>query len=443
MHPVKAASARARRLLVPLTTVVMTATLMSGCGTFQNDSDDSARADKLVYWSMWERGEPQSDVLQAAIDDFEEEEGIEVDVQWAGREVSKKVQTGANTGDVPDLVDDAVEQLLAGAGAGVYRGLDSVYERTIPGEDQTVAEVVPSAYVEPYRNDDGELIVVPHSVTSTSLWYDANRFPDVASSPPQTWEEFTALVEQMKANGETPFAADGTIPDYNAYWIAQLVERTLGPGWLNAAAKDKTGQAFAEPKFLEAAQRLEALVSAGTFMEGYQGSKLPAQEEAWAAGDASFLLMGSWAPLGKEEVAREGAQWRTFPVPLPEGGVNTIEANLLGFGVPSDAKNAEAAEKFIAFFMNADRLAGISTEANQLTPREDIDPPADLADVAAMLAQADSAHRYLDGVPSEASQWWSGVFLPLDDQLFFGEITAEEFVERLSQESAEYWKNNE
>ena len=423
---------------VGIVALALTGLLVSGCGAFQNDSGGEADADTLTYWSMWERGEPQSDVLQAAIDEFEEEEGITVEVQWAGREVGKRVNAAANTGDVPDLTDDAVEQLLAGANAGVYRGLGSVYDRTIPGEDVTVGEVVPESYVEPYENEDGEPIVVPHSVTSTSVWYDGDKLPEVAADPPQTWEEFTTLVADMDAEGQVPFAADGTIPDYNAYWLAQLVERTMGPGWLNEAAKDTTGKSFQDPKFLAAAEMLEDLVSSGYFMKGYQGSKLPAQEQAWAEGDANFLIMGSWAPLGKEDIAREGAEWRTFPLPLPEGAWSRPWTPALG--MPANWP-PEAAEEFVSF-MNKDRLGGISTEANQLTPREDVEAPTDLKDVARMLAEAQSAHRYLDGVPAEVPQWWSGVFLPLDDQLFFGDLSAQEFVDKLTADSADYWSDN-
>lgn len=422
---------------------LITATAMfSGCSVFQNNSGEVGGEASLVFWSMWEKGEPQSKVLQAAIDDFEKTERIDVTVQWAGREVSTRVQTAANTGDVPDLTDDAVEVLLSGASADVYRGLASVYEREIPGEDQTVADVIPEAYIEPYRNADGEPIVVPHSVTTTSIWYDGGKLPEVAAAPPQTWDEFIVAMSAMKADGQWPLALDGTIPDYNAYWIAEMTLRQLGPDWLNEAARDETGEAFKDPQFLATAERLQTLVDSGYFMEGYQGSKLPAQEQSWAAGNANFLMMGSWAPLGKEEVAREGALWRTFPAPLADGGVNSVEANLLGFGIPSAAKNPENAEKFIAFFMQRDQLGSISSEANQLTPRVDVEPPADLADVAHMLESADSAHRYLDGVPSDLPDWWNGVFLPADDKLVFGDITAAEFVDLLAAESANYWKNN-
>lgn len=431
-----------RRAAATGVALITASALLSGCSIFQSDSGGGGGEDSLVFWSMWEKGEPQSEVLQAAIDEFEEAEGIDVTVQWAGREVSTRVQTAANTGDVPDLTDDTVEVLLSGAGADVYRGLDSVYEREIPDEGQTVADVIPEDYIDPYRNADGEPIIVPHSVTTTSIWYDGDKLPEVAAAPPQTWDEFLTIMGEMKADGQSPLALDGTIPDYNAYWLAEMTLRQLGPDWLNEAARDETGEAFKDPQFLATAERVQTLVDSGYFMEGYQGSKLPAQEQSWAAGDANFIMMGSWAPLGKEEVAREGAVWRTFPAPIADDGVNSVEANLLGFGIPSAAKNPENAEKFIAFFMQRDQLGGISSDANQLTPRADIEPPADLADVADMLESADSAHRYLDGIPSDLPDWWNGVFLPADDKLVFGEVTAAEFVDLLAAESANYWKNN-
>lgn len=428
-----------RTVRLALAALVST-TALSGCGVFTNSDEDSE--DTLTYWSMWQRGEPQSEVLQAAIDEFEEETGISVDVQWAGREVGQRVRAASNTGDVPDLTDNAVEELLSGSRADVYSGLDSVYERSIPGEDATVAEVIPAHYLDPYQTPDGEPVVAPYTVTTTSLWYDATRLPEIAADPPQTWDEFLETLRQLEADGQTPFAADGTIPDYNAYWLYQLVERQFGPGWFLEAAEDKTGESWSDPTFLEVAKRLETLVSEGYFMEGYQGSKLPAGQQKWAEGEAAFLLMGSWAPADTRDVAPDDAQFRTFAMPMPEGGVNTVEANLIGFGIPSDADNREAAEEFIAFFMNRDRISGISTDAGNLTPRADVEAPPALVDVEAILSGADSTHRYLDGVPTTVEQWYKGVFLPLDDQLFFGKIDAEEFVERLRTESADFWENN-
>lgn len=430
---------RLRRLVVVPAVLALT---LSGCGAFSGSSDDDGGSgDTLTYWSMWQRGEPQSRVLQRAIDAFEDEAGVTVDVQWAGREVGKKVRAAANSDRVPDLTDNTAEELLAGSEADLYAGLSDVYAERIPGEDQTVGDVIPETYVAPYEVD-GEPIIAPYEVLSMAVWYDGAKLPDVAANPPRTWDEFVALMRRMKADGETPIAADGTIPDYNAYWLYQLVERQLGADWLRRAALDRTGRSWSDPKFLAAARRLEEIVRSGFFMDGYQGSKLPAGEQSWAEGDANFLLMGSWAPSATAAAARDGIEYRSFPMPMVDGGVGTEELSLIGFGIPSRGDNAELAGRFIAFFMQRRFLTGIAEEADNLTPRADVEAPAPLADLKVQLEEATEANRYLDGVPATAEQFHKGVFLPLDDKLFFGDITAEQFVEQLQEQSADFWKRN-
>lgn len=430
-----------RRLAVVPVAVVAIA--LGGCGAFSGGDDaDDGGGDTLTYWSMWQRGEPQSRVLQSAIDAFEQETGATVDVQWAGREVGKKVRAAANSDRVPDLTDNTAEELLAGSQADLYAGLSDVYAQRIPGEDETVGDVIPETYVAPYELASGEPIIAPYEVLSMAIWYDGDKLPEVAASPPRTWDEFVELMREMKADGQTPIAADGTIPDYNAYWLYQLVERQLGADWLREAALDRTGRAWADPKFLAAAKRLEEIVDAGFFMDGYQGSKLPAGEQSWAGGDANFLLMGSWAPSSTARAARDGIEYRSFPMPTVDGGVATEELSLIGFGIPSRGDDAELAARFIAFFLNRRWLTQISQEADNLTPRADVEAPAPLADLKAQLESATEANRYLDGVPATAEQFHKGVFLPLDDKLFFGEITAEQFVEQLQQQSADFWKRN-
>ncbi len=430
-----------RRLVVVPAVLALT---LSGCGAFSGSGDDDGGTggETLTYWSMWQRGEPQSRVLQSAIDAFEEESGARVDVQWAGREVGKKVRAAANSDRVPDLTDNSAEELLAGSAADLYSGLSDVYAERIPGEDVTVGEVIPETYVAPYEVASGEPIIAPYEVLSMAIWYDGAKLPEVAANPPRTWDEFVALLRRMKADGQTPIAADGTIPDYNAYWLYQLVERHLGPGWLRRAALDRTGRSWADPKFLAAAKRLEEIVGAGYFMDGYEGSKLPAGEQSWAKGDANFLMMGSWAPSATAPAARDGIVYRSFPMPAVEDSVATEELSLIGFGIPTRGDNPELAARFIAFFMNRRWLSRIASEADNLTPRADVAAPEPLADLKVQLEEAEEANRYLDGLPATAEQFHKGVFLPLDDKLFFGDITAEQFVEQLQKQSADFWKRN-
>src|SRR5699024_12457721 len=74
------------------------ALILAGC----SGGDSEEGSGTVTYWSQWEQNEPQAEVLQDAIDDFTDETGIEVKVEWQGRQVMQKVQPLLRSGDVPD-----------------------------------------------------------------------------------------------------------------------------------------------------------------------------------------------------------------------------------------------------------------------------------------------------------------------------------------------------
>src|SRR5699024_7853178 len=66
-------------LAAGVTAAAMTLAACSGPGSGDEPSEE------FTYWSMWKEGEPQQKVMAQAIEDFEAETGITVDVQWQGR----------------------------------------------------------------------------------------------------------------------------------------------------------------------------------------------------------------------------------------------------------------------------------------------------------------------------------------------------------------------
>ena len=79
-----------KKMISALLCAAMVSTMLAGCGGSGGGSDDGGKTDdggskggdKLVYWSMWEATEPQGQAIQAAIDAYTEESGVEVDVQF-------------------------------------------------------------------------------------------------------------------------------------------------------------------------------------------------------------------------------------------------------------------------------------------------------------------------------------------------------------------------
>ncbi len=428
------------------TVALALATALGGCTAIQRATggNQASDASAFTYWSMWSEGEPQQQVLKKAIDEFTAETGVTVNVEWVGRDNIKKVSPTLNTAVSPvDLIDAAqrnVKSVLVSTGAAMP--LNDVLDTQIPGESGTVRSVVPSSYVDMVTKD-GNTWMVPYQVITSAFWYNGATHPDLAAKTPETWDELIAWLDKTKAAGKTPIAQDGDIANFNLYYYAELAVRNAGAKKLHEAAGDKTGEAFKSPEFLNAAKQVEQLVKGGYFAEGYSSSKWPAMQQKWAQGEAALIYNGTWIPHETHASAIDGFQYRAFPMPQAKaGGDMSQEVSFIGFGIPAKASKSDAAKRFIAYFMNKERISRVSSIASNLTPRSDVEMPADLADVKRLIDDAPAIHGQFDGIIDDYGDWTTKILIPLVNQLAFGTLTAEEFSAKLPQASADYWRTN-
>ena len=390
----------------------------------------------IRYFSMWNEGEPQQEVLQGIIDSFEADTGVEVDVLWGGREILTSVRAALSAGEAVDLVDLDAEPLYGAlVVTGETQSLAATLGRTIPGESNTVADVIPSAFLDVYAVD-GEPHLIPYEVISSGIHYDGSRLAELGIEPPETWDEFIAA---SLAAGEDAVQADGLINFYNAYWLYWLMVRHGGPGAFYEAAADPTGEAWRSAPMRAAVADLVELVESGALADGYDGSNYPLAQQEWAAGSGTFMVNGTWLASETSSYAKPGFEYRLLSFPTVDGGYESAELYQIGWVVPDAAAAPSAAQDFIAYALNRDRLAGIADVAKNLTPRTDIAVPAEIQDAADIFAAEPPVHRIYDGVQGDFPDYWVTVFLPLDDQLFFGQISGDEFIDRIAAATADHW----
>lgn len=423
-----------------VTALGLTVTLgltLSACGS---DDAGGAAADEFTYWSMWQENEPQGKVLAEAIEMFEQDTGITVNVEWQGRDNITKLLAALRTDDVPDLVDQQYFTINnAIVGNDQFTDLAGVYDREIPDEGQTVRDALGDKYDMFTTTEDGAQFLVPYEVIGYSVWYNAQAMPDVAESPPATWDDFAALLAESKAAGRSPIALDGDIAGYAEYWTATALVRALGTGGFHELVSDEEAGGWDTPEVREALTAIGELAEQEYFIPGYDSSKFPAIQTKWAEGEADFLFMGSWAPTETGEFAAPEFEYRSFNFPT-FGGDDSLPASVIGFAIPKPADQSEAAEEFIAYFLNKDRLSKISTDADNLTPRSDIDVPEQLADVNELL-QTKTLSKITDGVIGDFSDFDTKVFQPLNLELMTGKISADEFIDQITTAQQDYWAN--
>jgi len=433
-----------KRILCLVLAVCLITALSVGCAQDGGSGDGG----KLVYVTFWNEGEPACDYLYEVIAAFEEETGISVDFTPAGRDLLSKVRSDVLMGNPPDLIDQDFSELNAALMGDevLVQPLNDLLDGPGPDGEARFRDIFADGDLELFAHGN-DIYYVPYVKVTSGFFYDKTLFNSVGVTAPSTWDEFIAMGETLKSNGIPPLAQDGTTGLYNAYFYYWATARVLGGGKFYAAAHDPTGATWSDPGYLKAAELVFELSKGGRnfFQEGYEGSAWPAAQSDWALGKSGAILCGSWIPVETSPLVADDWDYGYFPFPTVPGGVGTltdVEAYLMGYCVLKDAENAENAKAFIRFAMQkvwADRYVELS---DNMSGRKDVAAPAVLNDVTPFLTNATSAHKIYDGVMSDLPGWWANVFYPINNNLLWGVITPEEFIEQITQGTIDYWAGN-
>lgn len=402
----------------------------------------------IEYVAMWNVGEPEALFLQDMFDKFTEETGVEVKVSWVGRDNLNKLRTRFLSGDEPDLIDQGFSELGAlFRGEVLLQDIDDLFVQKVHGEDNIVEDVLDKKISAMYRID-GKRYYFPLKLVTSGFFYDKKIFKKYGLTIPNTWSEFIENGIKMKNQNFPPLALDGTIAFYNAYYYYWAMQRIMGDGAFYAAAQDKTGNLWTtNKKYLEVAKLVSSLSKKESdfFQKGYAGSSWPAAQSDWAVNRSGSILVGSWIASETKSQQNAGFDIGYYPFPLVNGGVGRVqdmEILPFGFAIPKNAKNPDDAKNFLLYLMKEENQKKFVDMTDNFAPRIGIKYPDLLKDLEPYMKNA-NYHLVFDGVQQDFPEWVSIVFYPLDDKLIAGDISPEDFIQQLSENSKNYWDNKQ
>ncbi len=407
----------------------------------------STEKQEVVYWSLWNEGEPQADVLKQYMADYTAAHpNVTFNVTWAGREVLTKLQTALSAGQKVDLVDHEGPALRGGLTVkGLTLPLDKYLKQNAYDESVPFESIFVPGTLKLLAAEDGSIQFIPYEIITTALLYDQRNFEKYKLTKPTTWDEFIALLQSVKDQGGQPLTQDAGVDFYNAMWYYTLVERFLGPGQLIKAATDKTGAMWDDPAFLKAAQMERDLWDKGFFPDGAEGFVWPAGQQMLANGEAFMEICGTWLPNELKTATDPEFKWGSFMIPnVPDGKgkQSDVEAYLLGWVIMKDAPHADAAADFIKFSMTKANAQKIPDTAVNLSARKDTTPPEALADAWNDFTNATAWFLPYDGINANYADYYKNTFLKIHDQMFLRKITPEEFVAQIKAATVEWWKTH-
>lgn len=401
----------------------------------------------LVYWSMWNETEGQALVIQDAIDSFEAANpGINIEAVWNGRQNQTLVRTAMAGGTVIDIVDQDADQIAGGLmREGWALPLNDYLAQPAEDHEEALSDVFLPGTLDMFALE-GNIYQIPYIYNTVQFWYDKRVFDESGVAVPTTWDELIAACSTLNDAGYAPIAAEGNEPGYAAFYLTEILARTKGPGWLQSAAADATGESWRDPAVLDAAQKTRQLWDSGCVPPETLGYVWPQGQQTLAFGTAGMELVGSWLPVELQNATDPDFQWGGFSFPNIEGGAGStsdVYALLLAFMINKDTEHPDEAFSFLRHIMSDEvqqqftdnSLVGVTNKYIQWSPI--------IGDAYTAASNATSTYGDVDGVASLYSEYLNTVLYPTYVSLWQGQVTPDDFVEQMATLSAEYWASRQ
>jgi len=230
-------------------------------------------------------------------DQYEAAGGTWIDNAIAGNDAQLAASISSIIGGTPPTATHfntgkPFEELVS---AGLLRDVEAI------ATEEHWRDVLPQAIVDAI-SADGKIMAVPVNLqTENWLWYSKEVFEKSGvAEVPQTWPEFFAAADKIRAAGYVPMAHGS-----NSFWDRFLFQKVLvsvaGPELYLKVLADRDPAALQDPKVVEAFETLGKL--RGYVDAGSAGRLWNDATNMVITNKAGFQIMGDWA---KGEFAAAG-----------------------------------------------------------------------------------------------------------------------------------------
>jgi len=332
-------------------------------------------------------------------------------------EIEQKFLT-ASVGNVPPDVFEYFGSVPQWSTRGALMPLDEFMER----DNFDREKIFGSLWEE--MQWDGKTFAIPVGTANEAFFWNKEHFREAGldpDRPPQTWqelEEYALKLTKQNADGEIVQA--GFIP---GYWSASPTPLFLvwqiqnGATFLSEDGKTVT---------LATEENIEAIEWQKELFEKLGDEKLVRMRASFGYGSQHGFLSGKVSMIQNkstfpDDISKfaDGLEYSVAPFPVPKGGKKATLSGPLWIGIPSGAKNPEAAWDYIKFYTSEatqERWAQYAADNNLA----DFFP----ANIEAATSPEQLARPHMDTF-TESMQWaHTSNVVPMAHTVFWREMTS-------------------
>ena len=326
------------------------ALVLSGCSGSENASSDGKKVIKFMH--LWPEGSSKKhhDIVENIITDFEKEhKDVKVEVEVLSNEQYKdKMKVLSASGELPDVgMTWSAGYLEPYANGGKFATLDDLLEGDL--KDSFV-----SGTTEAYQVD-GKTYGLPLELNIASVYYNKAIFKENGVEAPKTYDELIKVVKTLDKKGVEPIALGNKDKWTGSLWYMYLADRIGGTKALNSAI-DRSGS-FEDPALVAAAEKVQELVDANAFVDGFNGLSDEEAKSMFMNEQAAMYLIATWDLPNyttNEDVPqefRDSVGFFDFPSVDGKGDMNSyVGGPGVGLFVSESSDVKEEAKEFVSFF---------------------------------------------------------------------------------------------
>lgn len=427
-----------KKILSALLCAAMVGTMLAGCGSKNSGGGKDGGGKKLVYWAMWSEGEPQAEVIKEAVAKYTEDTGVEVDLQFKGRNGQREgLEPALQAKQQIDLFDEDVNRVNGSWGAYLMDLEELAKDYEAEHGSEVLLKIARNA-------GEGTLKSIPYQPSIFGFFYNKALFAKAGiESAPTTWEEFDAACDKLVKAGITPITADDA---YDTSFMGYHLARYIGQDGVKALvndpkAKDADSVNWDDERVLKAAKDIEGFAKKGYFSKTIGSNVYPdGQNKEFAPGKAAIVICGSWLPNEVKKMVAEDFEWGYFNYPAVEGGTDGVSANNIAnqvLAINKDSKMSKEAFELITYITTGEFDKKMSEQALCIpTDKANADAwPAELADVKPAFESTDTFYDWAVGAENNADL--TTTLKESTMKLMAGTMSAEEFVSTCAKTAGE------
>ncbi|AST91053.1 hypothetical protein BC6307_07050 [Sutcliffiella cohnii] len=342
--------------------LLMFALILTGCSNSSSSKDSGKTVLKILH--KWPQPE-YAPYFEEVVEEFEKQNpDIKIQMEAIADEpIKDKLRIILGGNEVPDIMfswsgEFARKFVRAGAALDLTPYLE---------EDTAWKDSFIPASLQPFSSDDKNY-GIPLRFNGKFFVYNKEIFEKYNLQEPQTWDQFTTLLDTLKQGGETPLILGNESPWAAIHYLTGLNQKMISQDVRMKDYNPRSGE-FTDPGYVKAMEMFADLNKNGYLMENVNSSSHDMAVQYFFAGKGAMIYVELEEFQNVEN--NMNGNWGFFQMPAiseGKGNQNFITGAPDGFIVSSKTKHPEEAIKFLKFLTSKDNAVKLAEQIGWPSP---------------------------------------------------------------------------